>query len=122
MNPAENYILNQKEPFKGMLLHVQWVIETTVPQADLKYKWGIPSYYLNDSPFCYLNVPIKKSYIDIGFWRSAHLTKHLDKMTMEGRKMIKSLRYSTLEEIDDTVLKDVLTEAYAVRDKKFWKI
>jgi hypothetical protein len=40
---------------------------------------------------------------------------------MEGRKMIKSLRYTSLEEIDDTVLKEVLLDAYAVKDKNFWK-
>jgi len=121
MNPAENYILNQEEPFRNMLLHLQSVIERTVPHASLKFKWKLPCYYVNDSPFCYLNVSVKKRYVDVGFWRSNHLTKHADKMTMEGRKMIKSLRYNNLEEIDETVLKEVLAEAYSVKDKKFWK-
>ncbi|MFD0796767.1 DUF1801 domain-containing protein [Maribacter chungangensis] len=120
MNPAENYILNQPEPFRNMLMHLQAVIERTVPNAQLKFKWKIPCYYLKDSPFCYLNVPAKKGYVDVGFWRSAHITKHADKMTTKGRKMIKSLRYTCLEEIDETVLKEILLDAYAVRDKKFW--
>lgn len=120
MNPAENYILNQKEPFRAILLHLQSVIERTVPTVSLKFKWKLPCYYLNDSPFCYLNVSEKKGYVDVGFWRSAHLTKHSDKMTMKGRKMIKSLRYSSLEEIDETVLKEILQDAYAIKDKKFW--
>jgi hypothetical protein len=38
MKPAENYILNQEEPFRSMLRHLQSVIERTVPYASLKYK------------------------------------------------------------------------------------
>ena len=121
MNPAKNYMLNQQEPFRSILLHLQSVIERTVPDASLKYKWKLPCYYVADSPFCYLNVPVKKTYVDLGFWRSTHLTKHADKMTKEGRKMIKSLRYTSLEEIDETVLKEMLRDAYSVKDKKFWK-
>lgn len=121
MNPAKNYMLNQQEPFRSILLHLQSVIERTVPDASLKYKWKLPCYYVADGPFCYLNVPIKKAYIDLGFWRSAHLTKHAHKMTMEGRNMIKSLRYTSLEEIDETVLKEILLDAFSVKDKKFWK-
>ena len=121
MNPAAEYILNQKEPFRAMLLHAQLIIEATVPDASLKYKWRLPCYYLEDSPFCYFNVSVKKGYLDIGFWRSTHITVHTDKMTMEGRKMIKSLRYTTLEEVDDNILREVLLDAYAVKDKNFRK-
>ncbi|WP_368662594.1 hypothetical protein [Zobellia laminariae] len=42
-------------------------------------------------------------------------------MVTEGRKVIRSLRYTSLEEINDTVLIDILKEAYAVRDAKFYK-
>lgn len=120
MNPAENYILNQTEAFRNILLHLQSVIVRSIPEAQLKFKWKLPCYYVNDSPFCYMNVSVKKGYVDLGFWRSAHLTKHADKMTMDGRKMIKSLRYTSLDEIDDTILTEILQAAYAVKDKKFW--
>lgn len=120
MNPADAYILNQPEPFRGLLLHLRLVIERSVPGAQLKFKWKIPCYYLADSPFCYMNVSVKKGYVDLGFWRSAHLTRHADKMTMGGRKLIKSLRYTALEDIDETVLIDILREANAAKDKNFW--
>jgi hypothetical protein len=35
--------------------------------------------------------------------------------------MIKPLLYTSLEEIDETVLKDILLDAYAVKDKSFGK-
>ena len=42
MNPAENYILNQPEPYRSMLMHLQSLIEYAIPEADLKYKYKIP--------------------------------------------------------------------------------
>jgi hypothetical protein len=121
MNPAEDYILMQKEPFRSILLHLKAVIESVVPQVDMKYKWNIPCFYAGKQPICYLNVSQKKRYVDIAFWNSAHLTLHLDKMVTENRKVVKSLRYSTLEEIDQEVLVDVLQECYAQKHKGFYK-
>ena len=119
MNPAEAYIINQPEPFRGMLLHLQLVIEKTIPEVDLKYKYRIPFYYIGDKPYCYLNQ--SKDYVDVGFWNAAHLTKNLEFMTTAGRKMMKSLRYRSLEEINDEILVGVLLDAYSVRDKNFYK-
>jgi len=121
MNPAEEYILNQKEPFRSILLHLKATIEAVIPEIEIKFKWKIPCFYVDKSPICYLNVALKKNFVDVGFWNAAHLTKHLDKMVSENRKVVKSLRYSTLEEIDNTVLTAILQEAYAVRKEKFYK-
>ncbi len=120
MNPAGEYILNQSEPYRSILLHLQSIIEHTLDDVDLKYKWRIPCYYVGKSPICYLNVQQKKQYVDVGFWNSAHLTKHLDKMVSEKRKVVKSLRYTSLEEIDNKILVEVLKDAYLVRQNKFY--
>ena len=119
MNPSEEYILNRPEPYRGILIYLQTVIEATVPDVELKYKYKLPFYYINGKPYCYLNQ--SKDYVDLGFWSAAHLTMHLDQMNTEGRKMMKSLRYKSLEDIDTTVLKEVLQDAYSVKDRKFWK-
>ncbi len=119
MNPAEDYILNQTEPFRGILLHLQSVIELTVPDVDLKYKYRVPFYYLDGRPYCYLNQ--SKDYVDLGFWNAAHLAVHLEHMCIAGREMMRSLRYKSLEEIDNAILIAILEDAYSVKDKKFWK-
>ena len=111
--------MEQPEPFRGILLHLQSVIEHTVPGVDLKYKYRIPFYYLDGKPFCYLNQ--SKDYVDLGFWSAAHLTVHLEHMTTTGRKMMRSLRYKSLEEINNEILIDVLNDAFSVRDQGFWK-
>ena len=119
MNPAENYILSQPEPYRSILLHLQSVIEHTVPEVVLKYKYNIPFYYLQGKPFCYLNQ--SKNYVDLGFWKAAHLTIHLEHMTTAGRKIMRSLRYASLEEIDHTILVEILKDAYNIKDVKFWE-
>ncbi len=121
MNPAEEYILDQSEPFRSLLLHLQVVIESTLPEIELKFKYKIPFYYLNGAPFCYLNVPKKKRYVDVGFWNAAHLTVHLEHLTTAGRKIMKSLRYTSLEDINEKILVEILEDACSVRDKKFYK-
>ncbi len=120
MNPAEEYILRQAEPFKTIVLHVQVLIENTIPSVALKYKYKIPFYYIEERPFCYLNVVAKKGYVDVGFWNAGHITVHLEHMTTAGRKVMKSLRYFDIEDINETILIEVLQNAYEVKDKKFY--
>ena len=111
MKPAEAYILNQPEPFKSILLHLQILIEGSFSEVDLKFKWKIPFYYLNDRPFCYLNPSKNKGYVDVVFWISAHLTKYNEFLISDNRKVVKSLRYFKLEDINQEVLLTVLDEA-----------
>lgn len=120
MKPAEDYILNQPEPFQAILMHLQILIATHFPEADLKFKWKLPFYYLDGTPFCYLNASKKKGYVDVGFWTSAHL-KYNEYLVSDGRKVVKSLRYFTLEDVQEKVLISVLKEAHQNKDKGFWK-
>jgi len=119
MNPAENYILEQPEPFRSILLHLQVTIENTVPEIDLLYKYKIPFYYIEKKPFCYLNHT--KGYVDLGFWNAAHLSRHVELMISKDRKYMRSLRYYTMEDIDQRVLEEVLIDAFMVKDKRFYK-
>ena len=119
MNPAENYILNKVEPYRSILLYLQLVVENKIPDLELKYIYKIPFYYLVGHPFWYLNQ--SKDYVDLGFGNAAHIAVNLDFMTTDKRKMIKSLRYRNLEEIDDKILLETLKDAYSVKNKKFWK-
>lgn len=120
VNPAEQYILKQVEPYRSILLHVQVVIEATLPDLQMLYKFRIPFYYVDGKQaFCYLNA--SKGYVDVAFWHGAHLTLHQDKLVSKGRKHMKSLRYFTPEEVDETVLVEILEEAYSFKDRKYYK-
>ncbi|WP_420593004.1 DUF1801 domain-containing protein [Robiginitalea biformata] len=113
MNPAENYILEACEPYRGIMVQLQLLIHREIPSAELRFKYRLPFYYVDNRPFCYMNQ--SRDYVDLGFARAAHLTRHLDKMESKGRKHMRSLRYRSAEEIDAAILSDVLREAYSVR-------
>ena len=119
MKPAENYILKQSEPYRTILLHLQVIIENTIVDVDLQFKYRIPFYYINNRPFCYLNCNEKEQFVDLGFWNGTHLSINLEYLTTAKRKMIKSLRYSSLNAIDDTILIEVLKNAFSIKDKMF---
>lgn len=120
MNPAEAYILDQPEPFRSILLQLQVLIEQTLPDLEMLYKYKIPFYYIEGKqPFIFLNN--SKGYVDVGFWHGAHLVKHHQHLISENRKHMKSLRYYTVEDIDERVLIETLEEAYSYRDKKYYK-
>lgn len=114
-------MLLQPEPFRGILLELQVLVETTVPEVRLDYKYKLPFYYLNDKPFCYFNASRKKGYVDMCLWNSAHLTVHLDKLVADGRKVMKSLRYFAAEEIDGAIVVELLKDAKSVNHKGFYR-
>ncbi len=119
MNPAQDYILSQPEPFRSILLHLEATVQGELKEAQLLYKYRVPFFYIDNKPFCYLIHT--KGYIDVGFWNSAHMTVHSDKMITAKRKHMKSLRYKSLVEINQQVLIEVLQDAYANRHKGFYK-
>lgn len=121
MNPAEEYILSRKEPYRSILLHLKAVIEAVIPEVNMKYKWNIPCFYAGKQPICYLNASYKGKFVDLAFWNSAHLTKHIELMVSQDRKVVKSLRYRSLEEINDSVLIEVLEESYSLKAKGFYR-
>ena len=122
MNPAEEYIFNQPEPYRAILMHIQAVVEATIPDVELKYKWRIPCYYIGKKPICYLNASHKKQFVDVGFWHSAHLLSKWDTyLVSEDRKVVKSLRYTSLEEINDEIFVAVLKEVELYKEEGFYK-
>lgn len=121
MNPAEAYILNQPEPYRSILIHVQVIIEHTIPEAELKYKWKIPCFYVGKRPICYLNASHKNHFVDVAFWNSSYITKYTEHLVDENRKVVKSLRYKTLEDVNDTVLIAVLNQVNSNKEEGFYK-
>jgi hypothetical protein len=111
VNPAEDYILHQEDPYREILLFLQQFIERQIPFIQLKFKYKIPFFEYKDRPFCILNVSRKKTYVELGFWHAAHLILHPEHLHSDGRKVMWSLRFSSLEAIDPQVLEDLLQEA-----------
>lgn len=112
MKPADLYILNQPENYRNMLFHIIAVVESTIPEATLEFKWTVPYFYYKKKPLCYLNASHKYGFVDVGFAKGFQLKDHLNYLIADkGRNTVKSLRYYSLENIDNELLKSVLNEA-----------
>lgn len=120
MNPAEEYIIHQPEPYRAILMHIQVIIKHVIADAELKYKWHIPCYYLGETPLCYLNASHKKRFVDVGFWHLAYLSEFDEYLVKENRKVVKSLRYKSLDDVNDEVLMAILVEAKKQKGKSFY--
>jgi hypothetical protein len=118
MKPAEEYILNQPELYREILLNLQVIIERELPEAVLLFKWKIPYYYVNGKPFCFLNASHKGKYVDLAFNKGYQLQQHTELLVGEKRNTFKSLRYFSLEEIDNKVLVDLIKESRLFYEKK----
>ncbi|RNC84993.1 MAG: DUF1801 domain-containing protein [Winogradskyella sp.] len=117
MNPAEAYILKQEEPYKSILLQLQTIIEAVAPDCELLYKWRIPFYYANGIPLCFLNQ--SKDYVDLAFWHFDKMEKFTEHFVDANRKSIRSLRYTSVEQIDDEVIVYVLQKQLEINTNPF---
>jgi hypothetical protein len=111
MNPANDYIINQPELYRSILFYLTSVIDKEIPNATLEFKYGIPYYYLNKKPFCYLAPNHKKQFVDLGFAKGFQLKSNVKHLVSENRNTVKSLRYYSLKDINISVLCSILKEA-----------
>lgn len=115
MKPADLYVLNQPEKYRNILLHIIAVVENTIPEVSLEYKWKVPYFYYKKKPLCYLNASHKQGFVDVGFAKGFQLKKNLEYLIADnGRNTVKSLRYSSLSTIDNAVLISVLKESMSL--------
>lgn len=115
MNPALEYINRTPEPYRSLMLHLQILVETAIPEAQLKYKWKLPFYYLDDKTmFCFFN--FRKKFVDLGMTYGNELKDpHGVLIAGEGRKMLRSLRFKKIEDINDDLVMDTLLELKQIR-------
>lgn len=115
MKPADLYILNQPDKYRDILLHIVSVIENTIPEVTLEYKWTVPYFYYKKKPLCYLNASHKHHFVDIGFAKGFQLKQNQQHLVADnGRNTVKSLRYYSLDEVDNEVLISVLKEVISL--------
>lgn len=115
MNPALEYIDRAPEPFRAIMLHLQMLVEAASPSAQLKFKWHLPFYYLDEKTmFCFFNY--RKTFVDLGLAYGNLLSdSHGVLVAGENRKMMRSLRYYELEDIVDVVVIETLQELEQLR-------
>ena len=120
MNPAEDYILKQPEPYRSILLQLQAIIKAVAPDVKLLYKWKLPFFYYNDTPLCYFNQ--SKDYVDLAFWHGERLEKYKTHFVSANRKTVRSLRYKSVEDINDAIVVYVIEQQLIINTNPFKQI
>ena len=123
MNPVEQYLFNQKEPYQSIMLYVRSVIFKTLPQVEEKYSYRIPFYHHNKKPLCYLNILKGTNYVDVAFIQGILLQGEFPQLKdMNNRKQVRSIQVKNLEDFDELLFVSLLKEASDLLDKskKAW--
>jgi len=111
LKPVDAYILQQPDVQRQILMHVIAVISKKLPTAELLFKYGVPYFYFRKKQFCYLAVNVKKGFVDVGFAKGYQLKANQNVLVGENRNTVKSLRYFSIETINQTILEAVIDEA-----------
>lgn len=112
MNPSEEYILKKREPFKSILIHLRVLILDHHSKMGEKISYGIPFFYYDKKPLCYLNILKGQKFVDLAFMRGMRLAKEFPEMKdFNNRKQVRSLQFYSLNEVDESLIKRVLSRA-----------
>ena len=112
MNPAEDYILKQEEPYQSIMLCVRSVLKKTLPEIDERFSYQIPFYHYNKKPLCYFNVLKGTSYVDIGLLQGVFLEKNFPELVDgRNRKQVRSIQIESLENFDEIRFVELLKAA-----------
>lgn len=114
MKLTDEYIFSQPQMHQSILLHIISVVKKIAPDAELLLKYGVPYFYYKKKAFCYLAYNQKKGFVDLGFARGFQLKRNQEFLVDKSRNTVKSLRYFSLEAIDNAILEDVINEAAAL--------
>jgi hypothetical protein len=123
MNPIDQYLFDQKEPYQSIMLYVRSVIFKTLPKIEEKYNYGIPFYHHNKKPMCYLNILKGTNYVDVAFVQGVLLQNKFPQLTdYNNRKQVRSIQVKSLEDFDEYQFIELIQEAAILLDnsKKAW--
>jgi len=123
MNPTEQYLYHQKEPYQSIMLYVRSVIIKTLPDIEEKYSYKIPFYHHNKKPMCYLNILKETNYVDVAFVQGVFLQdKYPQLKNKNNRKQVRSIQVKSMEDFDELMFVALLKEAAVLLDnsKKAW--
>ncbi len=111
MNEVETYILEKEGSQKEMLLYFHFLfVERFGLQPKIRFK--IPMYYKNKW-LTYLN-PNKKGGVELSFINGFKLSNRQNLLESKGRKMVRSITFECLEEIQERLICEILEEAIEI--------
>lgn len=123
MNPVENYLFNQVEPYQSIMLYIRGVIKRTLPTIEEKYSYKVPFYHHNKKPMLYLNILKGTDFVDVAFVHGKFLEDQFPILKdYNKRKVVRSIQVKNIEDFDELEFVKLLNIAADLLDnsKKAW--
>ncbi len=112
MNPVDNYIFEQKEPYQSIMMYVRSVIFKTLPEVQEKFSYRIPFFMWNKKPMIYFNVLKGTNYVDVAFVQGILLEHKYPQLKNDNnRKQVRSLQLKTIEDLDELMFIQLVKDA-----------
>lgn len=102
MNTVIFYFDKQKSPQKEICLKLRKIILARFPNVSERMKWGVPTYAEDK-----IYIVALKDHVNLGFSLNV-LQKEKQHLLKGSGKTMKHLEFSSLDEIDETVIVDLL--------------
>ena len=123
MNPVNEYIYNQKEPYQSIMLYVRSVIHKALPEVEEKFNYKIPFFIHCKKPMIYLNVLKGTNFVDVAFVQGILLEeKYSELKNYNNRKQVRSIQVKSLENFDELMFIQLVKDAaiYIENSDKSW--
>lgn len=117
MSPVEIFALDQPENLRSILKKLRGLILSASPYIEEKLVYNIPFFYGKKRIF-YINP--QENWVDLGFCEGYLLSENPVLQT-KNRLQVKTIRFFTINEIEDDVILPVIHEAIIIdqlRSKK----
>ena len=109
MSPVQAYILEKEDEQQAILQFLHDLL-SALPEVTSKIKYKIPFYY-RKSWICYLNPTKNPVGVELAFTRGIELSNEQGLLADRGRKMIRGVIFTSVEEIPVETVMEVLHEA-----------
>lgn len=108
MSKVLDLIYEQDSPQQNIMLFLHKLL-TEEYELTTKVTFNNPCYYKH-SWICYLK-PTKKATLELAFMRGNELSNTQGLLQSNGRKQLRSMEFSCIEDIPLALLKEILHEA-----------
>ena len=116
-NSIEDYLEGHRESFAyPILVELYREIMTTLPHVEQTVKWGKPSF---EHKGLMLGMVAFKEVVTLWFHRGAELNdpSRALQSSSDETKFMRKLEYGSVDEIDRSILRALLIEAWEVNDR-----
>ncbi|MBK6273727.1 MAG: DUF1801 domain-containing protein [Saprospirales bacterium] len=111
----DNYILSQDELSRQLIFLLRDIILSTTPEITERLSFNCPFYHYKGM-LCYISIEKKTVYI--GFCRGVLLKEKYPILEIKNRKLIASISYKNMEEVDVDLIQNILQDSMKLNEKK----